>query len=471
MFDSRSKQLGLLLFVLDMLLVVLGFLVAYQLREMAFAHNPAEFGPHAALVPLVMVLLGFLLWRGGAYRGLKAVSVLGYGWLAARAMAVTIALLLTLVFMLKAEYVSRSLIIIFAGITTSLLILVRTGAIWWYVRKAIKDGEDYLKVLIIGTGGRAVRLAEAIRGYTEWGIDIVGHLDVDRDRVGTTVGAAKVIGSVDNISEVLKDHVIDEVIIAIPRNMIQDVQGIADACEEEGVRLRFMADVLDLSAARMELIDIGGIPLLTLEPVAQNELQLVFKRLLDVMLVVGAMPLVLPLMGLVALAIKLDSPGPVLFKQTRVGLHKRTFQMLKFRSMVEGSDAKQKELEALNEAEGPIFKIKDDPRITRVGRLLRRTSLDELPQLFNVLKGDMSLVGPRPMSLRDVRLFDRGIQRKRFSVKPGLTCLWQISGRSNLPFAKWLELDLSYIENWSLGLDLKILMKTIPVVLLGRGAV
>jgi lipopolysaccharide/colanic/teichoic acid biosynthesis glycosyltransferase len=191
---------------------------------------------------------------------------------------------------------------------------------------------------------------------------------------------------------------------------------------------------------------------------------------MDVIVAALIIPLLLPLVALIALAIKLDSSGPVFFVQERVGRRKRHFRMLKFRTMVEDADRRQAEFEHLNEAAGPIFKIANDPRITRVGYLLRRSSLDELPQLLHVLTGEMSLVGPRPMSLRDVDLFDQGIQRRRFSVKPGLTCLWQVSGRSELPFSKWLELDLAYIENWSLRLDVTILIKTIPSVLGGKGA-
>jgi len=231
-----------------------------------------------------------------------------------------------------------------------------------------------------------------------------------------------------------------------------------------------MADLFEINVARMVLDEFEDVPLLTFEPVAQEEWKLLLKRAMDFGLTLTVMPLVLPLMAVIALAIELDSPGPVLFKQVRVGQSKRRFLLYKFRTMVEGSEELQAQLEHLNEAEGPIFKIKNDPRVTRVGRWLRRTSLDELPQLFNVLRGEMSLVGPRPLPVRDVSLFDRGIQRRRFSVKPGLTGSWQVSGRSDLGFSEWLRLDLWYIEHWSLGLDLRILVQTVPAVLRAHGA-
>jgi len=285
------------------------------------------------------------------------------------------------------------------------------------------------------------------------------------------VSGAEVLGVVDDISSVLKNHVIDEVILAIPRAMIPDVEKIAFACEEEGVRFRVMADVFDVQVARMELVEFAGLPLLTLHPVSRDEWKDLLKRVMDFVISAASLPVLLPLTAAIAIAIRLDSPGPVFFIQQRVGLNKRLFPMLKFRTMIDGSDRMQKEYEHMNEAKGPIFKITNDPRITRVGGFLRRKSLDELPQIFNVIRGEMSLVGPRPMSIRDVDLFDKGIQRKRFSVKPGITCLWQVSGRSLLPFSKWLELDLYYITHWSLKMDLKILLKTIPVVLRGTGAV
>ena len=280
----------------------------------------------------------------------------------------------------------------------------------------------------------------------------------------------KVLGHVSQISKVLRSNIVDEIIIAVPRRMLDDIQAIIDACQEEGVKLRYMADLYDFEAARVKLTMVGNIPLLSFEPVAQNEKMLIVKRFVDLVMTIFAFPFLVPIFVLVSVAIRMDSPGPAIFTQERIGLHKRRFRLFKFRTMVVDAEARMAEVEHLNEAEGPNFKIANDPRMTRLGAFLRKTSIDELPQLLNVFLGNMSLVGPRPMSLRDVNLFDKGIQRKRFSVRPGLTCLWQVSGRSNLSFDDWLRLDLKYIDNWSLGLDFKILFRTVPAVLKGSGA-
>ncbi|RLB89432.1 MAG: sugar transferase, partial [Deltaproteobacteria bacterium] len=458
------------MFLLDIGLTTLVFLLSYHLYSLYFAVTEADFFSHLALLPLILAFLIFFLSYFGAYQGPRVKSAFTYGWDISRGVVISIAILLTLLFLFKIQYVSRAIIALFAGLDFIILFMARIGFIW-YFRRAIQKGENFLKILIIGTGDRAAGLSEALQHRSEWGIDIVGHLDPDPERVGWDINGSPVLGTVGDITSILKDHVIDEVILAIPRTIIKDVEAIAYACEEEGVKLRFMADVFDLKVARIRLVELGRIPLLTLEPVAQDELKLLVKRVFDLTATLLTMPVLLPLIGVIAIAIKLDSPGPVFFVQERVGLKKRLFPMFKFRSMVQDAEEKMKDLEDLNEAAGPIFKIADDPRITRVGKFLRKTSLDEIPQFFNVLSGEMSLVGPRPMSIRDVDLFDKGIQRKRFSVKPGLTCLWQVSGRSNLPFIKWLELDLTYIENWSLFLDFKILLKTIFVVLKGSGAV
>lgn len=469
MFEQQSEQLRRVTMLLDVSLTVFIFLVSYWVRIAFVGGSPPKLLPHVALLPVIAPIWVFLLTFFGAYRSPQATSRLEYGWAATRAVGSGVALLLTLLFLLKIQYVSRAILVTFAVLDVPALIGIRLGTVWHF-RRSLQRRENFRKVLIIGAGNRARRLTETLIRNSEWGIHIVGHLDPDPTRLGRRVLGSPVVGTIDSICSVLKNHVVDEVILAVPRTMIPDVEKIARACEEEGVKFLLMADMFDVNVARMRLVQLGAIPLLTFEPVAQEEWKLLVKRILDLTLSLLLLPVLLPLMGIIALAIKLDSAGPVFFIQERVGLSKRRFRMLKFRTMVDGSDRLQGQLEHLNEAEGPIFKIANDPRVTRVGRFLRRTSLDELPQIFNVIKAEMSLVGPRPMSLRDVDLFDRGVQRKRFSVKPGLTCLWQISGRSQLPFSKWLELDLAYIETWSLTLDLRILVKTIPVVLRGTGA-
>ncbi len=469
MFEEKSEQLNRVVTVLDVVLTVVSFLIAYWIHEELLPSRSAELLSHLALLPLIITFWILFLTLFGAYRSPRVTSLFEYGWAVIRGVVVGVALLLTLLFLLKIQYVSRAILVAFAILDALFLVGVRIGMVW-YFRRSLQRGENFLKVLVIGTGNRAKRLAETLHQKAEWGVHIIGHLDPDRSRVGTFVLTAPVIGTVDDISSVLKDHVIDEVILAIPRAMIPNVDRIAFACEEEGVKLRFMADVFDVHVARMRLVELGSLPMLTLEPVAQEAWKVFVKRTIDLAASLLLLPFVLPVIGIIALAVKLDSPGAVFFIQERIGQNKRKFPMFKFRTMVNDAEKMMAQVEQLNEAEGPIFKIAKDPRVTRVGQFLRKTSLDELPQIFNILRGEMSLVGPRPMSIRDVDLFDRGIQRKRFSVKPGLTCLWQVSGRSQLPFSKWLELDLYYIDHWSLSLDLKILFKTIPAVLKGTGA-
>jgi exopolysaccharide biosynthesis polyprenyl glycosylphosphotransferase len=471
LFDEKSREISRLLFLLDILLTLLTMILLYRVREYLGHDLGQSLAAYVALLLIIGVPLGFFLSKFGAYQGLRVVSLVKYAYVVSKAFAISLAILVAILFFLKVTFVSRSLLIEYAVISIVVMVSVRGGLIWWYFRRSVQKGENYLKVLIIGTGRRAQHLTEMLNRHNEWGIHILGYLDTDAEQVGGSVLNEKVLGAVHEIEKVLTSQVVDEVILAVPRDSLSYMEQIVNACEEQGVRFRFMADVFDLQVARMQMVEMDGIPLLTFDPVAQNEKMLLAKRLMDLTFVLASMPLILPVMGLIALAIKLDDGGPVFFVQERVGLRKRLFPMLKFRSMVVDAEAKMKEIEHLNEAEGPNFKIAHDPRITRVGRFIRKTSLDELPQLLNVIRGHMSLVGPRPMSKRDVELFDKGIQRKRFSVKPGLTCIWQISGRSNLSFERWLELDLKYIDEWNLWMDLKILFKTVPVVLRGSGAV
>ena len=278
----------------------------------------------------------------------------------------------------------------------------------------------------------------------------------------------------DDLSELqslLATEPVDEVFISLPMDRYGKlIDDIVQTCDEQGIIVRLQPDLLVRTLATPYVGEIDGLPLLTVRAVPRDGWALLIKRLLDL---VGAAALLLvlaPLLILVAVLIRLDSRGPSLFRQERVGLNKRRFPLLKFRTMVDGADRQQQSIESLNEASGPVFKIKSDPRITRLGRFLRRYSIDELPQLINVLKGDMSLVGPRPLPVRDVMKINAHWHKRRFSVKPGITCLWQVNGRSDVSFDHWVDLDLKYIDNWCLQLDLKILLKTIPVVFRGSGA-
>ncbi len=470
MYDDRSIELDRVIFLLDIFLSTVTFLLSFWGRNYFLTENRIDFYSHLFILPLLLALLiGFLSYFG-AYQGPRYTNITQYTWAILRAMILSIGVLLALLFFLNIQYVSRFVILTFSVVDFFVLLAIRITIKSYFVR-SIKSGRHCLRVLIIGTGERAKDIAGELQNQAEWGIQVIGHLDPDPTRIGQTVNNKPVIGAVADISSCLKKYIVDEVIIAIPRSMLEDAEPIAFACEEEGIKLRFMADIFSLQAARISLAQIGNLPLLTLEPVAQDKDILLLKRLFDFLVTLSAMPVVIPILALIALAIKIDSPGPIFFVQQRVGLRKHLFPMYKFRSMHENAEEMLKDIEHLNEAEGPIFKMTNDPRVTRVGKFIRKTSLDELPQLINVLKGDMSLVGPRPMSIRDVDLFEKGIQRKRFSVKPGITCIWQISGRSNLPFDKWLELDLEYIDNWSFWLDLKILFKTFPAVLKSKGAV
>lgn len=276
---------------------------------------------------------------------------------------------------------------------------------------------------------------------------------------------------ISELQSLLTTDPVDEVFISLPMDRYGYlIESIVQLCQEQGIVVRVQPDLSVRTLANSYVGEFNGIPLVTVRSVPRDGWPLLIKRLIDI---VGSAVLLLalaPLLIVVALLIKADSPGPILFRQERVGLNKRRFELLKFRTMVVGANQQQQGLEELNEAKGPVFKIKDDPRITRLGRFLRRYSIDELPQLFNVLNGDMSLVGPRPLPVRDVERINVQWHKRRFSVKPGITCLWQVNGRSDVSFDRWVQMDLEYIDRWCLGLDVKILVKTVPVVLGGHGS-
>ena len=329
------------------------------------------------------------------------------------------------------------------------------------------DAAERHSFLVVGTGPRGRALGRRLAG--EPSSRLVGYVDAG----GPSASADPVdryLGDLDHLERILLEHAVDEVYVALPmRSRYAEIEQAMAVCERTGVPVKYLADVFETGHGRRryevsangDVISISG---------EREHGPLMAKRLIDLVGASLGLLVTSPVLLLAAAAIKLTSPGPVLYAQERYGLYRRRFSMYKLRTMVPDAEALQAELEARNEASGPVFKIKDDPRITRVGHFLRRTSIDELPQLVNVLRGEMSLVGPRPLPLRDVGRFTEAALVRRFSVRPGLTGLWQISGRSTLAFDRWIELDLRYIDEWSLGLDLKILLRTVPAVIAGTGA-
>jgi len=273
------------------------------------------------------------------------------------------------------------------------------------------------------------------------------------------------------VEEILASLPADEVIIALPvRSQYRTIARIIAAAEDRGLMVRIPTSLFELRLSKATVDHLDDLPMITLQPPMSSSDFLVVKRLLDIAVSFAALVLLFPLFLLIAALIRLDSRGSVLFFQERVGQGMKRFRIVKFRTMVPEAEARMRELEASNEVAGAAFKMKNDPRVTRLGRALRKLSLDELPQFWNVLKGDMSLVGPRPLPVRDFLKFEKRAQRRRFSVKPGLTCIWQVNGRHEIGFDEWMDLDLEYIDNWSLGLDLEIILKTLPAVLRGTGA-
>lgn len=325
-------------------------------------------------------------------------------------------------------------------------------------------------VVIVGSGPRALSLYQALFAERPDGYRCVGFVDYADQELPALV-REKLLGDFSALEEILMRQAVDEVIIALPvRSRYAEIQRTIEICERGGVAARYLADVFQHRRSGEPWSGIG--PLASIPAgVSPDDGRLVVKRGLDLGLGGLALVAAAPILAMAVLAIKLTSPGPLLFAQERYGLNKRRFMMYKLRTMVAGAEAQQALLETQNEASGPVFKIRDDPRITPVGRLLRRLSIDELPQLVNVLRGEMSLVGPRPLPMRDVALFSEPALMRRFSVYPGVTGLWQVSGRSEVAFDDWIKLDLQYIDEWSLGLDLRILARTVPAVLNGRGAV
>lgn len=377
-------------------------------------------------------------------------------------------------FMLDFQWVTPRFILIFWGCSTIVIVGTRMVVRTW-LRRLRTHGRDSRNMLIVGSNRRSVEFARRIQSKPELGYRILGF--ADSEWVGITElqnYGWPVVCDLDNLPGFLRRSVVDEVVLTVPLRSFHDLASdVAAMCEEQGIVVRVLSDIFDLQHRKAKAEDFAGAALITHSSGITEGWPSTAKRALDFTLSFLLLIALAPLLILTALFIKLTSTGPVFFVQKRIGLNKRLFFIYKFRTMVVDAEQRMREVEHLNELSGPVFKIKNDPRITTIGKFLRKTSIDELPQLFNVLAGDMSLVGPRPLAVRDYELFTevgQDWQRCRFSVRPGITCLWQVSGRNSLPFHKWMELDLQYVRGWSLWLDLQILAKTIPAVLRGSGA-
>lgn len=457
----------------DAALVLLSFCAAYVVRfEWLPAYTrpeslAAHFETNGWLPLLAVPAWWLLLYVQGGYAPLR--SALPWTWAGRvfRAGAMVALLLGAAVFLGKVEDFSRGFFVAFVGLSAASLSLFRA------VGRAslplvVGPGEVAVRrVLVVGTGEEA-RLYDRALAAPERGARVVGFLDPSGN-VPPAVPAGRVLGTLDDLDGIVEREGVDEVAFAVPFRQLDGIQEHLARCEEVGAEVRVVADFLGLSLSSVHVESVGGLPMLSFVPTPSWRLQFFLKRVLDVVLAATMLAALSPVMLAVAVGVRLTSPGPVLFRQTRCGLRGRPFQFLKFRSMYQDAEARRSALEPRNELRGPVFKIRDDPRITPFGRFIRRRSLDELPQLLNVLRGEMSLVGPRPPLPHEVLRYERW-QRRRLSMCPGLTCIWQVSGRNEVPFERWMEMDLRYIDEWSLWLDVKILLLTVPAVLSARGA-
>ncbi len=448
MIHQRKRIFAVNLWLLDLALTAASFFLAYRIRLLfeLEGHLLMPVQVYLWLLAIILPTWAMLLPLFRVYSAptsSRAEQVLRLS----KAILCAWLVMATIQFFVNQDASSRSIVLLTLVINYILLISYR--AVLFKIKK--HSALDVRHVAVVGKTDTAIEFARTIESHREWGLKLIGVYDPG------------------DIQRILEQGGVDELILVADREELHEFTDTFLHCEELGVTARVVLNFFPHSIARIELDELDGFPLLTFSTTPSNEALMFVRRILDVVLAAILGLVTLPLTLLTALLIRLSSPGSVIFQQERCGLNGRLFQMYKFRSMVDSAEQLRYELEGLNEMDGPVFKSSRDPRITPIGKIIRRFSIDELPQLYNVLRGDMSLVGPRPPIPQEVARYERW-QRRRLSMKPGMTCLWQISGRNEVSFEDWMKLDLIYIDNWSLFLDLKILLKTVPVVLLGRGA-
>jgi exopolysaccharide biosynthesis polyprenyl glycosylphosphotransferase len=384
----------------------------------------------------------------------------GFGriiWIVVKSAAITAVSFSAMAYVLKFEFISRSLFFMFIFLTCAALALEKlfVFAVARYFRS---QGYNSRKMLIVGSGERLAQFMDRFEAHPEWGFKIAATIDEAQGLV------------TQELSRLIKQFSVDEVVFIVAGEKMGLIEGALKTCETIGVNATLSLDFFDMKVAKAYQTDLEGMPLISFETNRPRDWRRFVKRVMDLGISAAAIIVLSPIMIGAAILIKLTSEGPVFFFQKRLGLNGRKFVLYKFRTMQVGAQRRQRQLERLNVMQGPVFKIERDPRVTPVGRVLRKFSIDELPQLFNVFWGDMSLVGPRPPIGKEVKKYELW-QRRRLSMQPGITCIWQVNGRNKIKdFNEWMNLDLQYIDKWSLWLDLQLLVKTVPVVFSGKGA-
>lgn len=467
MIKERFSLFRRLMILGDVCVISASFFLAYFLRDAVSALYPLrDYLKMLPVVCLIWIILLYSFRMYGSIRILRKPELFGIILKSSLGGFITFS---GLMYLYKLTHISRIFVALFFIISTSLIILEKTLLIIFF-RQIRRKGFNYRNVLVVGTGKRVKNFIDIVRNHKEVGFKIIGLVDEDAVKKGEVLYGYKVLGTLNDMIEIAHTNIVDEVIFIVPRAWLGKIEPVMHFCESEGMKVHVSVDYFELKLSHARLGELYGMPLLTFDTTPSMLEHLLVKRLLDAFISGLLLVVLAPFFLLIAVLIKVTSTGAVFFKQERCSLNGRRFTLYKFRTMVTGAESQLKGVLSLNEMDGPVFKITNDPRITGLGRFLRKLSIDELPQLYNVFKGDMSLVGPRPPIPAEVEQYDSW-QRRRLSMRPGLTCLWQVNGRSKITdFNTWARLDLEYIDNWSLWLDVKLLFKTFPAVLFGSGA-
>ena len=452
------------------------FVVAYLLRTLLvhfdfFSRRLPGIYPFGHYLPLLGAFL--ITWAAvgyfsSFYRDLELSNPIQLILNIVSQLGVVLVVIYAGLYLFRRVDVSRTYVLLIGAVDFILLVIGRavtySGVSW--MRDRLRR---YHYLLIVGCGPRAREMATLIEESRGMGLRLIGFVDPNSaDGSIQNLGGYRV-HPLEDVGGILQQEVVDEIVFAVSMQELARLEPVLQHCADVGMRTRVQLEFLPAAYSRIYLEKFREVQLLSLSSAPDSELRLFFKRIFDVALSFAASIVFSPVLLCIAAMIKVTSPGPVLFRQTRCGLGGRRFTLYKFRSMINNAEQLRAELHQLNELDGPVFKISDDPRITTVGRWLRRFSLDELPQLWNILRGDMSFVGPRPAVPEEVEQYEDW-QRRRLRMRPGLTCTWVLEGRNHVDFNRWMQLDLTYIDNWSLWLDFKIFLRTIPIVLSGRGA-